>query len=89
MKKDSGAHTELEHAPKKIMIVVVAGPTGAVHGSFSVMNFCQSAKSKNLLLTPLSFFAWLLQVSIHKDVDMQSDVTTIFDTCIGRRKRDS
>ena len=32
MKKDSGAHTELEHAPNKIMIVIVAGPTGAVHG---------------------------------------------------------
>ena len=89
MKKDSGAHTQLEHAPKKIMIVVVAGPTGAVHGSFSVMNFCQSAKSKNLLLTPLSFFAWLLQVSIHKDVDMQNDVTIIFDTCIGTRKRNA
>ena len=89
MKKDSGAHTQLEHAPKKIMIVVVDGPTGAVHGSFSVMNFCQSAKSKKLMLTPLSFFAWLLQVSIHKDVDMQNAVTIIFDTCIGTRKRNA
>ena len=89
MKKDSGAHTQLEHAPKKVTIVVVAGPTGVVHRSFSVSNFCQSAKAKNLPLTPLSFFAWLLQVNIHKDADMQNAVTSIFDTCVGSKKRNA
>ena len=89
IKKDFGAHTQLVHAPKTITIVVVAGPTGAVQGSFSVMNFCQSAKPKNLLLTPLSFFAWLLKVSIYTDAVMQKAVTIIFDKCIGTRKRNA
>ena len=89
MKENSYGHTELEHAPKKIKIVIVDGHTEAVRGSLSVKNFCQTAKSQNLPLTPLSFFAWLLQISIHKDNNMQGDVTTVFDECIGTKKRDA
>jgi len=87
MEKDIGAHTQLEHAPDHIVIVIVAGPTGAVEGSFSVKNFCRSAKSANLPLTPLSFFAWLLQLSIFTDDDIQRGVTTVFDKCIGKKGR--
>ena len=87
MKKDICAYTELEHAPDHIVIVIVAGPTEAVEGSFTVKNFCRYAKSSNLTLTPLSFFAWLLQISIHKDDDMQRGVTTVFDKCIGSKRR--
>lgn len=83
----STAATELEQPPKKITLAIVWGPTRSVHCSFKVKNFCQSAKSKNLLLSPLSFFAWLLQIPIHKDTEMQRDVTTVFDICIGSRKR--
>ena len=81
------AHTELEQAPETIMIFVVAGPTETVASSFSVKNFCRSAKSAKLPLTPLSFFAWLLQVNMYRDDDMQRGVTTVFDKCIGSRKR--
>ena len=87
MERDIAAHTQLEHAPDHIVIVIVAGPTEAVERSFSVKNFCLSARLAKLPLNPLSFFAWLLQVRIYKDDDMQRGVTTVFDKCIGPKRR--
>ena len=85
--KDIGVYTQLEHAPDHVKIVIVAGATEAVAGSFSVKNFCRYAESANVTLTPLCFFAWLLQVNIFMDNDIERGVTTVFDNCIGTKKR--